>query len=288
MIKYLAEELEQVSDLAAIQRAIVREKAIREGMARTGEGREVVAEALDAMQSMDQEAVLDLTEGAPTTLVDALTRYVRILETWDEVLPRDRVLGDLSAILEYPWPNEEALVQLHEPNAGVRLEIREGDDRDQEIRVGGSLVATVNWEDAGSGGQVATKQVARAVHRAVLVRVLADREHHIQLNAAQTEDFRQWLARPNGSSLGDGQRLTVDAVSGGGVLIRTRPYVYQRPGNSHLAEQARLDQRRGTPAPWCGNDGPRDAAAPGPIGAYPVDAYGTPPTDPGDLPAQQV
>ena len=68
----LADLLADDADLAAAQRAIVREKAIRDAMARTGEGRAVVVEMVDAMDAMDQEAVLDLAEGSPTTLEDAL------------------------------------------------------------------------------------------------------------------------------------------------------------------------------------------------------------------------
>jgi hypothetical protein len=171
------------------------------------------------------------------------------MRTWEEPdgrVERDVVLSDLSAILEYPWRDEEALLALHEPN--VRLYIEEGDNRDLEIRIGDNrwLVATVNWEEAGSAGQHAAEQVARAVHRAVLVRVLADRDHHVQLNAVQTADLAQWLTRPNGS-MSDGQRLSVDAVAGGGVLVRTRPYSYQRPGHAMARDQESADVRR--PAP---------------------------------------
>jgi hypothetical protein len=239
-------------DLVVVQRAVVREGAIRRVMAETGESREVVAESLDAMEAMDQEAVLELADGNPTTLADALTRYIRIVRTWEEPdgrVDRDVVLSDLSAILEYPWRDEESLLALHEPNGGVQLHIEEGDNRDLEIRIGDnrSLVATVNWEEAGSAGQHAAEQVARAVHRAVLVRVLADRDHTVQLNAVQTADLAQWLTRPNGS-MSDGQRLSVDAVSGGGVLVRTRPYSYQRPGPALAKDQERYDARR-VPAP---------------------------------------
>lgn len=98
----LAEEtgdgLKQVRD------ALARETAIREVMAESGESREVVEEAIGAMDAMAGEAVLDLTEGEPTTLRDALERYVAVLEERDEILARDWVLSDLAALLTYPFP----------------------------------------------------------------------------------------------------------------------------------------------------------------------------------------
>jgi len=48
-------------------------------------------------------------------------------------------------------------------------------------------------------------------------------EHNVQLNREQAAKLRAWLATPNGScSLGD--RLTVESVEGGGLLVRTRPW----------------------------------------------------------------
>jgi phage-related tail fiber protein len=87
-------------------------------------------------------------------------------------------------------------------------------------------VARVNWEDAGSGGQLACRAVAEAVYRATLARVIADREHIVTLNAAETAQLRRWLnGEPNGSNwIGD--RLTVN-YDGNGVWIRTRPYSSQ-------------------------------------------------------------
>lgn len=120
--------------------------------------------------------------------------------------------------------------------------------------------------------------VARAVHRAVLVRVLADRDHHVQLNDTERRALIGFLERPNGSWTGQG-RLSVDAVSGGGVLVRTRPYSHQRPGPALARQQELASQRRGVMPPECGNDA-----------WLPRDAYATPQevaaTDPGDLPAQ--
>jgi hypothetical protein len=90
--------------LTAMRDALAKETAIREVMAESGESREVVEEAIGAMDAMAGEAVLDLTEGEPTTLRDALERYVAVLEERDEILARDWVLSDLAALLTYPFP----------------------------------------------------------------------------------------------------------------------------------------------------------------------------------------
>lgn len=226
-----ATELASADDLEAMIRAVARERAIRTVMAQTGEGYEVVAEALDAQDSMDQEAVLDLAEGKPTTLVDALRRYLDELEKrdpdGDELIPTARVGAELSMILGYPWSEEEKLVQLHNPHYGLALHVTEGENRDLEIRMGSNrhLVHTVNWEDAGSGGQRAAQEVAEAVYRATLARVIPDRDHHVQLNSSDRAALVAWLERPSGSIwLG---RVTLDAVAGGGIIVRTRPFSWQ-------------------------------------------------------------
>lgn len=96
--------IEGAKDLDAVGRALSRETVIRAVMADSGETREIVADMIDAMKSMGSEAVLDLTEGEPTTLSDALSRYVDVLADRDEIIPRDRVLSDLDAMLSYTWP----------------------------------------------------------------------------------------------------------------------------------------------------------------------------------------
>jgi hypothetical protein len=110
-----------MDDLEVVKRALVRETVIREAMTETGESREIVAEAIDAAGSMGQDAVLDLTEGEPTTLADALQRYVDTLEQAareDEAIDAGDVCGALSALLAYPWPgvpDAEALTrEVHE------------------------------------------------------------------------------------------------------------------------------------------------------------------------------
>lgn len=100
----LADVLAGADDLEEIKRALIRETTIRHAMAETGEDRKTVADMIDAMDSMSQEAVLDLTEGEPTTLADALSRYLEELGRSDGVVPRSRVGDDLSALLAYPWP----------------------------------------------------------------------------------------------------------------------------------------------------------------------------------------
>lgn len=230
--------MENTDDLDQVTRAVVREKTIRAGMARTGEGREVVAEVVDALESMDREAVLDLADGEPTTLRAALDRYLETLEARDELQPRDRILDELATIMGYPWSHEEERLAAHGVNSSVRLTLETRDDRDLSVKLGGHELARVSWEEAGSGGILAAETVATAVHRSVLARVIADRDHHVQLNSSDRRSLLAWLERPSGSWHSDGpSRVTVDAVEGGGVLVRTRPYSYQ---HAHATEARNL------------------------------------------------
>lgn len=229
-IQVVADMLAGIDDLDAASRAVEREREIRLGMARTGEGREVVAEFLDAQAAMDDEAVLDLTDGNPTTLVDALTRYLEELERRDELQPRARVAGELAAILAFPWPEDERRVQLHNPHYGLTLHIGQEENRDLVIRMGSNRweVARVNWEDAGSGGQLAAQAVAEAVYRATLARVIPDREHTVQLTRSETDQVRTWLRELDWSSgKFEAGRLTLDP-QGDTMIVRTRPYSHQR------------------------------------------------------------
>jgi len=225
-LKRVQRILTGIDDLDAVGRAVEREREIRIGMARTGEGRQVVAEFLDAQAAMDDEAVLDLTEGQPTTLVDALSRYLTELEGRDELQPRARVAGELAALLAYPWPEDERRIQLHDVHHGLALHFAESPDGDLEIRMGSNrwLVATVPSGVRGENARTG-REVAEAVYRATLARVIADREHIVILNAAETAQLRRWL---NGeeSSGRIGDRLTLEPA-GGGVWIRTRPYGHQ-------------------------------------------------------------
>jgi hypothetical protein len=103
----LGEALEREEDLETVKRAVIREQVIRDSMAQTGEPREIVAEMLDAVRSMDHEAVEELTEGEPTTLRDGLERYVnqlgRLIEG-DPGATSGDVLNDLGTLLAYSWP----------------------------------------------------------------------------------------------------------------------------------------------------------------------------------------
>jgi hypothetical protein len=100
----LAEALADVTDIDKVVLAVVREVAIREMVAETGETREAVTTVADAAVSMGREAVLDLMDGKPTTLDRGLSRYVSELEKRDELQPRDRIVGELDMLLRYPWP----------------------------------------------------------------------------------------------------------------------------------------------------------------------------------------
>ena len=47
-------------------------------------------------------------------------------------------------------------------------------------------------------------------------------EHITELNPGGVDKLRAWLVRPSGSlSMG---RVTFEAVEGGGILVRSRPY----------------------------------------------------------------
>lgn len=98
--------LASMGDLEEVKTALIRETAIRHAMAETGEDRKTVADMIDAMDSMDQEAILELTEGEPTTLADALSRYLEELDKAPEKskIGVDGVINHLSALLAYPWP----------------------------------------------------------------------------------------------------------------------------------------------------------------------------------------
>lgn len=108
-VRSLAETLEYTVDLDRVERALSRERVIRQVMAESGEPRDVVAEMVDAMRSMGEEAVLDMTDGEPTSLRAGLVRYIEGLDAEvygvHEVAElRARVSGELGALVEYPWP----------------------------------------------------------------------------------------------------------------------------------------------------------------------------------------
>jgi hypothetical protein len=127
----LTELLAGADDLGAWRAALAREQAIREVMAESGESREIVEEAVGAMDAMAEEEVLDLCDGEPTTLRDGLSRYVDVLEQRDEVIARDWVLSDLYALLNYPWP-----AGMRGPYVPLEdsLERREGEPEGYHVR----------------------------------------------------------------------------------------------------------------------------------------------------------
>lgn len=131
-MKYLAEELAQVEDLAAYREALVREQAIREVMAESGESREIVVEMIDSLDAMAEDAVLELTEGQPTTLRDALSRYVDDLEPrHGDYAMTHTVAGDLSALLNYPWPAPPTGLAIDRED---NLERKEGEPEGYHVR----------------------------------------------------------------------------------------------------------------------------------------------------------
>ena len=100
----LGEALADTDDLDGVVRAVARERAIRDTMAETGETREIVTEVVEAAEAMSEEGVLDLTEGEPTTLRDALSRYVDSLENDAHSGNLHEVAADLTTLINYPWP----------------------------------------------------------------------------------------------------------------------------------------------------------------------------------------
>lgn len=110
----LADALASVEDLDKVKAALVREQVIRQCVKETGESREIVVEMLGAFDSMAQEAVTALTDGDPTTLREALIRYVESLQPLlnddpndEEARTRGEVVDALSAILAYPFPEAD-------------------------------------------------------------------------------------------------------------------------------------------------------------------------------------
>lgn len=232
----LGEALENEDDLEQVKRALIREQTIRRTMNETGESRKIVTQTLDAMGSMGQEFVLELTDGQPTTLRDGISGLVEELENYEEETGDLRTVADqLSALLAYPWSEEEAVIGTHGANDSVRLKIENPDDRHLIVTVGGQEVASANHDEEGWSGMAAVEDAARATHRAVLARVIGDREHIVQLNAQQVRALLDWAdgAGSSGSHVtGVDNRLTVEAMTGGGLLIRTRPYTYVTPPRS--------------------------------------------------------
>ena len=220
----LDKALEREPDLDKIKAALIREYWIRRVMTDTGEDRQTVIDGIGAVESMDQEAVLDLTSGAPTTLADGLQA---LIETLDEqvMYGGSEVIDTLHALLTYPWPEEEATIATHGANAAVGLRV-DMDANTLTVYVGGQKIHVANHEE---NTLPAAADVAEAVHRAVLARVIGDRPHHVQLSSSERMALIQFLDWPNGGSISIGKRLSVNAVEGEVVLIQTQPHTYVTP-----------------------------------------------------------
>jgi hypothetical protein len=228
---YLAQALTRTDDLDAVIRLVARERLIRDAMAQTGEGRNTVTDMFDAMQAAGEDEILDLTDGEPTTLRDALSRYMDDLDL-------DTVVADLSTILNYPWSAEEERIQLHDLHGGLALHVEHYPQNERiVISMGDNRWPVYDGSTAREGGVVAG-EVATAVYRGVLARVIADRDHHVQINGADALSLVQWATNSSAGSWSPDRssRLSVDAVAGGGLLIRTRAYTYQQPGHAQLKE----------------------------------------------------
>lgn len=164
-IKY-AELLATLSTegLEAAERALSRERVIRETMRETGEPREISAEMVDALDCMTEEAVLDLMDGEPTSLRAGLVKYIEgLAPRYPGGMHVDSVTGELEALLEYPWPVASA------PLAG--LELSSGYPEDDEhlvVKLGGREVATANHDEHGWSGMEAVQRTAEQVHAAMI------------------------------------------------------------------------------------------------------------------------
>lgn len=156
----LAALLSKMPDLDKAQATFVRERVIRDVMAKTGEERQHVADMWDAMESMGQEAVLELTEGEPTTLRDALQRYVDSLRNNSHSGNLEEVADDLTTLLAHPFPGPS-----------VELEIVHQDEDHLEVRVGGMFLFSATQDDHGRAGLKALENASRLVHREVTTRL---------------------------------------------------------------------------------------------------------------------
>ena len=58
--------------------------------------------------------------------------------------------------------------------------------------------------------------------------IIRDRDHSVWASAADAQKLRKFLDQPNGScTIGPDDRVSVNAVVGGGVHISTKPYRYR-------------------------------------------------------------
>ncbi len=57
---------------------------------------------------------------------------------------------------------------------------------------------------------------------------IPDREHIVDIYYRDMAELRTWMERPNGAHVVS-DRVSFEAVEGGGVWIRTKPFRYQAP-----------------------------------------------------------
>lgn len=158
----LADALRSVDDLDEVQRALVREQAIRATVRETGEPYEIVAETMDAMISMGDEAVLSLTEGDATTLKEGVTKYIGHLEAQGDTASLD-VAADLTNLVEFSWP----IASPPRETLALAVDFPE-DDKHLVITLGGQEVAKANHSEHGWSGMEVAQRTAEKVHAAIL------------------------------------------------------------------------------------------------------------------------
>jgi hypothetical protein len=159
----LADLMAQAPDLDAVKHALIREDGIRHVMSETGESREIVAEMVDSIDSMDQEAVLELTDGEPTTLAQGLATYIGELNfrlVNSSISRNDTIIRELSALLLYPWPGVKS----------VDLRVEQGDE-EIDIWVGDHLAASSDHGEIGHAGMRVLGEAATAIHEAIVSRL---------------------------------------------------------------------------------------------------------------------
>lgn len=152
----LAEALEREDDLEAVKRALVREDVIRTIMRDSGETHEIAAEMVDAASSMGQETVLDLTEGEPTTLKNALERFVDELGRRLEGDPGSTfgdVIEGLDRLLEYPWPPDPELARTRQDRDQLKAKLtRIVPDREHIAHIHANAIPDlIRWLGSPSG-----------------------------------------------------------------------------------------------------------------------------------------
>lgn len=161
-MKFWQDALADTVDLDAVVRAAARERSIRDTMRETGEPREIVAELLDSIISMGDEAVLTLTEGEATTLKDGVVKYIGHLEAQGDTASLD-VAADLTTLVEHSWPVASP------PREALALDVGyPEDDEHLVVKLGGREVATANHDEHGWSGMEAVQRTAEQVHAAMI------------------------------------------------------------------------------------------------------------------------